>query len=375
MLARLVLEHAHELDMLEWRSAQRQEMADEVRRHERKMIDLRSDSRLKTIMQRTVWERELRNAPFELTPLQVRDRVMDAGGGGRRPVLIPVPLRVVGSGTSDLPDLRELIRRAWYRQPWQEDMVVLDGLVTRPLERTDTDVQTIHRALYGLPVVMIYGQFNRYSELELEVATWGLAEGLDTSVLQLRLPPAVFPSVGTSTKSDQGDVEDQIDAARVCRGFEEEIGQLCAIVAGACAEWFHVTNAGRRPRLHTLIPATWEVPRKTLAIYGASILKESAERLGLSSAAVMMNQAAVFAEGGLPDLSLAVLSDAIATSRSEVDQEGTRLRELAVALRNLCLAIPRLPDSEHRKTLVADAGNAVAELRERSLRVFFGVVG
>src|SRR5262249_5972709 len=202
MLARLVLEHAHELDMLEWRSAQRQEMADEVRRHERKMIDLRSDSRLKTIMQRTVWERELRNAPFELTPLQVRDRVMDAGGGGRRPGLIPVPLRVVGSGTSDLPDLRELIRRAWYRQPWQEDMVVLDGLVTRPLERTDTDVQTIHRALYGLPVVMIYGQFNRYSELELEVATWGLAEGLDTSVLQLRLPPAVLPSGGASTKSD-----------------------------------------------------------------------------------------------------------------------------------------------------------------------------
>jgi hypothetical protein len=356
-LKRIDAEHGFDLELLYERFEHERILAADRRLHDERMLELRASLE----EERRRQDRGLKNSPFEDLVDVVHDQVLEASAERSRPVLIPTPLYAPATGppgAGAAPDLRTLVRRSWYQAPWQDTMTVLSGLIMRPLERIDLDVQTIHRALRDLPVVLVHGQLHAASEVRLEVNAWGLSPHIGTNMLHLRLPPMSL---------DPADPAASRDAQRLARDLEDTVGEITSLAAGICSEWFHVVRGGTPPRLHREVPDEAAALREALALNASLLLGAHDDADPVGQSVVLLSRLAILAESGLTDLSRSVLPHAADAARASLAAEHRRYSRLADALSEAYAAVKRNGDPALIALVRQHLGGIRDDLRRKSL--------
>jgi hypothetical protein len=242
--------------------------------------------------------RELANSPFRYSLDEAHSRVVEHTRGGQVPAFLIAPFQY-DNPADGTPVFTTAIRETWRRVPWSGDMNLFQGLITRPLETPDVDLQTIRLALHDLPVIVVYGHVQANARLWVSVTAWNLGDASGTRVLDMSLPPMMLLAPG-----------DDAIARRL--EFEDTTAAAISLVAGEYADWFHVLRSGRLPQLHNQLPDDLSELRRSLAANGAEIYGATISRGMASETRARLAQAVILAEGGLTDNAVATARPALA---------------------------------------------------------------
>ena len=186
-------------------------------------------------------ERQIVNMPFSHPVEDVEQLVRTATQDGQRPALLIAPFhneRSIGKEDGEPHTFRTALRNSWRATPWFEDLACLDGLISRPLSKTDVDVLQIRQSLIDLPIVMIYGEIQGDTRVWASIAAWNLT-GSDQSWLHIAFPALTLPH-------DDGGR----DAQQARLDFEDLLGAQVTLSAGVLGQWFHLVRYGREPDLN-----------------------------------------------------------------------------------------------------------------------------
>jgi hypothetical protein len=317
MAAREEKQAQNALELEEYRSTLRIQEA--ALNHERAKELARVTAEIKQEMELAAERRgrELANSPFKYALDEVRDRVAEHTGNGAAPVFLVAPFHY-DYPAGRAPLFTTAIRETWRREPWSGDLRMLSGLITRPLEQSDTDLQTIRMALPDLPVVVVYGHVQANARLWISLTAWNLGDASGTRVLDMSLAPLMLPAARQDTIARRLE-------------FEDGAAQAVSLVAGAYGDWFHVLRSARMPRLHALLPDELAGFRRSLALSAASVYGTTVARGLASEVRARLAQAVILAEAGLTD-------EAVATARPALagpPPDNGELTELNALLRQL----------------------------------------
>jgi hypothetical protein len=192
-------------------------------------------------------KRVLESSPFEQDAEEVHSVVARVTEGGRRPALLIAPFyrdRLSQKENDDAPHaFRLAIRRSWLASPWAQDLVPLDGIISRPLKKTDLDIMVIQQVLHDLPVILICGEIQGDRRVWTTLTAWNLAESTTVPSIQVHLPALQAPSL-----DDHGNNESE----RL--KFEDYLGRAVTLIIGTFGDWFHVVHYARRPHVHLGLP-------------------------------------------------------------------------------------------------------------------------
>jgi hypothetical protein len=274
----------------------------------RELVHVKADVYQAVQVEKERRERELVNSPFEYSLSEARDKVSERTRDGAVPVLLIAPFRYADPGYRG-PDLDIALRQAWRTAPWAADMSVFGGLISRPLNRSDVDVQTIRLALSDMPVVLVHGHVQANARAWVQLTAWNIGDASGTRVIEVDLPPLMLPESGVDT---QRHLE-----------FEDSVAGAASLVAAAYADWFHTLTYGRTPRLHRLLPSDWAAERRLMAADGAALYGACVSRGLASEAQARIVQAIVLAEGGL-------VGEAVETVRDTLVGRDVRTEELSL---------------------------------------------
>ena len=182
-------------------------------------------------------------SPLRWTPTEVRERLAEEGRPRPLLLLAPFPDETQDPGHADVdrPAFRQVLRRVWDRQPWAGGLACHDGAFRRPPKRRTADLWRVRQALGDLPTVLVHGQIED-GALMARVTAWNLFAdaGANLDKVEVELPDMILPT-------PTGDV--CADREELVRLYEQ-VADECAIVAGACGDWFHLLRHGRIRGLH-----------------------------------------------------------------------------------------------------------------------------
>jgi hypothetical protein len=261
--------------------------------------------------------RELANSPFKYSLEEVRERVIEHTGNGAAPVFLVAPFQY-DYPAGRAPVFTTAIRETWRREPWSGDQRMLSGLITRPLEQSDVDLQTIRMALHDMPVVVVYGHVQANARLWISLTAWNLGDTTGTRVLDMSLAPIMLPAAREDT------IQRRLE-------FEDGAAQAVSLIAGAYGDWFHILRSARMPRLHTLLPDELADFRRSLALSAASVYGTTVPRGLASEVRARLAQAVILDQAGL-------VEEAVATARpalAERPLDNGELADLIAVLRKL----------------------------------------
>jgi len=238
----------------------------------------------------------LENAPFDYNHAQLANIVTQETENGAKPALLIAPFfsdeLSVAEADGGPPTFRVAIRRSWMRCPWSNDVTLLDGLLTRPLRKTDLDVLSIRETLRELPVILIYGEIQRQNRVWCSISAWNIAPPYTGQSITMNLPPLPFPQTDMHTS-------ERIE-------FEDALGWAVAVTSGLLAEWFHLNKTGRTPTLHRRLGADTislrEVGPGLAAAYDVAI-----ENGVVDLVAGRANQAILLSDSGYNEAALDIL--------------------------------------------------------------------
>ncbi|MEV4820528.1 hypothetical protein [Micromonospora sp. NPDC049274] len=296
--------------------------------------------------------------PFLYGLDRVSSVVSAAIGDSRRPVLLFAPFYhddLNGEENDQgAHSFRVAIRRSWLGKPWHDDVVPLDGLISRPLRNTDADLLVMQQALKGIPLILVYGEVQDSSRVWASVTGWNLAQSDHASRVQINLPPMSF------------DAHSQGSAIPRRLQFEDALGDRISLVVGAMAEWFHVANLGRQPRLHRLLLEDDGAGHRHFAAAAATAYEVAAEQNVMSKVKAMVCQAGLYAEVGLTDAAKEVSLSAY----SEINKNAERSSSLDRAdLRTLATTLASVGELDAARRLE----DAIEEAAKKELLDFFGL--
>ncbi|MGW0778844.1 hypothetical protein ACWD01_35710 [Streptomyces sp. NPDC002835] len=260
--------------------------------------------------------RDLTNSPFFDTADAVRELVVEATGGGKRPALLIAPFYHEEAGVHEKPPgFQVALRQSWLTARWHDDLVPLAGLVDRPLHRLDVDVRAVQQVLRDLPVVLVHGQVQEGGRVWPSLAAWNLLPDTGSSSLHLTFPHLPLAQSG--------------DAAAV-RALGDQLGRMFALTVGNLGDWFHLLRYKRAPRVHNLLTEGEEPERAVLATSAADSYDVLMTAGRLDTDWAQIRQARILAEGGLPDI-------AGRMARTTLDELArTRIEDATDRMRLLC---------------------------------------
>lgn len=243
-------------------------------------------------------KRQIANAPFEYAPDEMHTIVAEATAQGQRPALLIAPFyqeHLSSQANDDAPHaFRVAVRRAWLDAPWANDLVPLDGLISRPLRNTDLDVILIQQALSDMPVVLVYGETQSNQRIWPSLMAWNIVESPKVPSLRITFPALSLPALTSE--------DDNSSSARL--KSEDDLGRQVVVTAGLLGEWFHLVRYGRRPRLHQLLAFDQVGERQAVAAGLAAACDLAVERGSLDPLAARVEQSYIYAEVGLADRAL-----------------------------------------------------------------------
>jgi hypothetical protein len=240
-------------------------------------------------------ERALTNSPFADTADVVHDRVVEATDGGRRPVLLIAPFYHEEGGPT-APGFVVALRQSWLTSGWHDDLAPLAGLLNRPLEHLDVDLQVVQQALHDLPVVLVHGQVQDGGRVWPALSAWNIAPGTGGSSLHLTFPSFDLP--------DAGDRRARLELG-------DTLGRMFALTAGNLGDWFHLLHHGRAPQVHRMVAAGEDAERHFLATSAADAYDVLLANDQLTAERVWVRQARTLADGGLPDVAGRIAATAL----------------------------------------------------------------
>jgi hypothetical protein len=205
-------------------------------------------------------ERNLANSPFAYTADELHGLVYEATQGGARPVLLVAPFfneDLNRESNDDGPHaFRVAIRRAWLNSPWASDVSTLDGALTRPLRNTDLDIALVQRALWDLPVLLVYGDVQTGTRVWPSLTAWNIVDTPDFRSIQVNFPPLALPA---AVSDDRLRREERL-------AFEDELGRSTAVTTAMLSDWFHLARDGRPPSIHRTLPGEQALERRAAAL-------------------------------------------------------------------------------------------------------------
>lgn len=205
-------------------------------------------------------DRNVENSPFAYSPEELHAVVAERSGNGARPVLLVAPYfddELNSDGNDGGPHaFRVAIRRSWINSPWAGDVASLDGAVKRPLRNADVDIMLLQRALWDLPVVLVYGDVQRGRRVWPTLVAWNIVDSPDFRSIHVNFPQLSLPVESAD--------EELRRSSRLA--FEDELGESTAVTVAVLAEWFHLARYGRRPRLHETLPQDRGLERRAAAL-------------------------------------------------------------------------------------------------------------
>ncbi|MEV4383545.1 hypothetical protein [Streptosporangium sp. NPDC049644] len=246
-----------------------------------------------------------------------------------KPILLIAPF---SEGLTEFKDVdasfRISLRRNWLNQPWQSDMIPMDGLLGRPLSGTDLDVSLIRQTLSNIPIVLVYGEMQRNRRIWASVVAWNIAESTEQSLVHVTLPPFSIPSA--SAGFDSLSPTQRLE-------FEDALGRAIAITVGVFGEWHHLLRYGRTPRLHRLLPVEMKNERRSIAAGFAAAYDLAVERGVVHLGDARIEQAEIYLEANLVDRSIKAAREALEKFKAEniliSEEQRVRVRKVASILR------------------------------------------
>ncbi|WP_147437481.1 hypothetical protein [Micromonospora musae] len=271
------------------------------------------------------------NSVFRYEVDKTRSLIESATAGGTRPAFLIAPFYHDHLSDNDNDhgphSFRVAIRRSWKSKGWHNDVGLLDGLISRPLRNTDTDLMVIQQDLHDLPVILAYGEVQDSTRVWASLSAWNVAFHDGTPAIHVNLPPMYI---------EPGD-EDSGVTSRLA--FEDALGDRIALVAGTLAEWFHVVNHGRSPQLHKLAAAQDGFGRRHLAFSTLAAFEVALQKATVSEFAARVEQMTTCLDVGMsePARDMAVAAyELISSSAEELYRaDRPRLRSLSAGLASL----------------------------------------
>lgn len=268
------------------------------------------------------------NGAFRYGLEKTRSLVEAATAGGTRPALLIAPFYQDHLSDNDNDNgphsFRVAIRRSWKSKGWHDDVGLLDGLISRPLRNTDTDLMVIQQDLYDLPVIIAYGEVQDSTRVWTSLSAWNIAVGDGTPAIHINLPPMHL------------EPDDEAQGIKSRLAFEDELGDRIALVAGTLAEWFHVVNHGRTPHLHKMAAASDGFGRRHLAFSTLAAFEVAFQKAGVSEFTARVEQMATCLDVDMiePARELAVVAyEIIASSAEELNRtDRSKIRSLSAGL-------------------------------------------
>lgn len=295
-------------------------------------------------------DRQREESPFTYTSEDFFALVNEATRGGEVPALLVAPFYrddLSGQENADGPhSFRVAVRRKWLQSSWSNDLVSLDGALSRPLTSTDVDILQIQRALRHLPVVLVYGEVQSSTRVWPSLCAWNIVNAPDLRSVQVNFPPLTIPTPSPQSSPSSASV----------LAFEDELGGSTAITAGLIAEWFHLVKYGRMPRLHRLIPASLASERRVIAAGLAASFEVALERNRVDPVSARVGQASVYLDVGLNDHANAAATQALSLTERGEGVSTASVRRLAEIFETLGL---HSEASRSRAALEATARRAI----------------
>ncbi|MGE7439333.1 hypothetical protein [Kitasatospora sp. NPDC001175] len=264
-------------------------------------------------------ERQRDETPFPYSLEEFYDLVFEATNGGKTPALLVAPFfrdDLSGQANDEGPhSFRVCIRRSWLQASWADDLATLDGVLNRPLRKTDLDILIIQKALRELPVVLVYGEVQSNQRVWPSLCAWNIVNSPEMRSVQINFPPISLPENNA----------DQATAARNQLAFEDELGGSTAITAGLIAEWFHLVRNGRAPRLHRILPENMGPERRTIAAGLAASYEVVLESNRIDVLSARVAQANIYMEGALPEHAANSALEALRVAESYTSEKISQL--------------------------------------------------
>ncbi|MFE6837849.1 hypothetical protein ACFVFI_23845 [Streptomyces sp. NPDC057705] len=279
-------------------------------------------------------DREVAESPFGYRQDELYDLVHDATAGGSSPALLVAPFvrdDQSGQQNDEGPhSFRYAIRQAWIQSQWSEDLVSLDGVISRPLRNTDLDILLIQRALRDLPVILVYGRVQSGRRVWPSLCAWNIVDSPEMRSVRFTFPPLAIPDADSA-----GPLRNPAQLA-----FEDELGTTTAISAALVAEWFHLVRYGRAPRLHTLLAPELIGERRAISAGLAASYEVAIESGRVDGIAGRVGQAEMFRAAGLDDQAEAAAVQGLVCAEETLRDPASRpspasLRSLVAILESL----------------------------------------